>query len=391
MKWCVAAVAASLLAVAPARAQFELGGKQIQVHGFFSQGFTYSDTNNFLTMKSSAGSFAFTDGGLNISTKLTNKLRVGAQAYSRNIGELSNGRVELDWAYADYRLTDWLGVRAGKVKSTLGLYNDTQDMEFLHTWAMLPQSFYPLDLRASNISHRGGDIYGEIAPKKLGTFSYTMYGGLRSDDPRGGFRYGLADAGSPISAIDGYRMGGDLRWAMPLEGLLIGTTVIKTQGGAFATLEAAGRLPVYVDAPGYTYIHYVEYQRNGLKLAAEYRRDVLSYDVNTPLVPDSSLDSRAWYLSGSYRFHPRFEAGAYFSRFISDWDLDHSLPNNKINDTSVTARFNLYKSNWNIKAEGHFMSGYGSPTSAHSFYARTNPQGLVPRTNLFILRTGVNF
>jgi len=390
-KWCIAGLAGLMLAVAPARAQFEFGGKEIQLHGFFSQGFTSSDTNNFLTMKSNSGSFAFTDGGMNISTKLTSRLRVGAQAYSRNIGELSNGRVELDWAYGDYRFTDWLGVRAGKVKTTLGLYNDTQDMEFLHTWAMLPQSFYPLDLRASNISHKGGDLYGEIPVKKLGTLDYTVYGGLRSDDPRGGFRYGLADAGTPISAIDGYLMGADLRWAVPLEGLVIGTTVIKIQGGASAKLEAAGGLPIYADVLGRTFAHYIEYQRNGLKLATEYRRDIASYYFNTPFVPAASNDNRAWYLSGSYRFHPRFEAGAYYSRFIADWDLDHSLPNNKINDTAITARFNLYKTNWNVKAEGHFISGFGNPMSAHSFYTRTNPQGLVPRTNLLILRTGVNF
>lgn len=391
MKWCIAAAAVLFFAVAPARAQFELGGKQIQVHGFFSQGFAYSSTNNFLTMNTNKGSFAFTDGGLNISTKLTSKLRVGAQGYSRNIGQLSNGRVELDWAYADYKFTDWLGVRAGKVKTTLGLYNDTQDMEFLHTWAALPQSFYPLDLRASNISHRGGDLYGDIAPKKLGTFSYTVFGGLRSDDPRGGYRYGLADAGIPLSALEGYKMGADLRWALPLEGLVIGTTVMKTHVGVSGMLEAARGLPVYIEAPGRTFAHYVEYQRGGLKLAGEYRRDISLYLFDLPFLADSSNDNRAWYVSGSYRFHPRFEAGVYHSRFVANWDLDHSIPNNKINDTAITARVNLYKTNWNLKAEGHFMDGYGSPTSAHSFYTGTNPQGLVPRSNMLIIRTGVNF
>ncbi len=63
---------------------------------------------------------------------------------------------------ADYRFTSWLGVRGGQVKSVLGLYNDTEDMEFLHTWALMPQSIYPMDVRGDTIAHVGGDIYGKI-------------------------------------------------------------------------------------------------------------------------------------------------------------------------------------------------------------------------------------
>lgn len=46
-----------------------------------------------------------TDGGLNLSTKLTPKFRVGVQAFSRNIGDMGNGKVYLDWAVADYKFT----------------------------------------------------------------------------------------------------------------------------------------------------------------------------------------------------------------------------------------------------------------------------------------------
>jgi hypothetical protein len=88
-----------------------------------------SDGNNFLTTQSSAGTFSMTDGGLNVVTNINDHLRIGAQAYSRNIGRIGNGHVQLDWGYADYRVKDWLGFRGGKVKSTLGLYNDTQDVD----------------------------------------------------------------------------------------------------------------------------------------------------------------------------------------------------------------------------------------------------------------------
>jgi hypothetical protein len=137
----------------PASAQFQVAGKQVQFHAFFQQGFAYSSGSNFLTMKTNAGSFSMTDGGFNLSTRLTPKLRVGAHVFSRNIGELGNGKVALDWAVVDFKYNDVLGFRGGKVKTTIGLYNDTQDMEFIHTWALLPQAVYPTDLRATTLEN----------------------------------------------------------------------------------------------------------------------------------------------------------------------------------------------------------------------------------------------
>src|ERR1700722_14735802 len=93
---------------------------RFQFHGFFSQGYALSDGNNYLTMQTGRGAFDFTDGGLSISMQITPKFRVGAQAYIRNIGELGNGRVLLDWASGDYRFNDYFGVRAGKVKTVVG-------------------------------------------------------------------------------------------------------------------------------------------------------------------------------------------------------------------------------------------------------------------------------
>ena len=71
-------------APAAMNAQLTVAGRPVQVHGFASQGFTYSDKNNYPTIKTSQGSFAFTDGGVNISMPVSDKFRVGAQMYMRN-------------------------------------------------------------------------------------------------------------------------------------------------------------------------------------------------------------------------------------------------------------------------------------------------------------------
>jgi len=48
-------------------------------------------------MKTSDGSAAFTDFGVNVSVPLTDKLRIGAQMYDRNIGSLGDWHPTLDW------------------------------------------------------------------------------------------------------------------------------------------------------------------------------------------------------------------------------------------------------------------------------------------------------
>src|SRR5262249_3921408 len=82
-------------------------------------GFVYTDQNNWLTMNTSAGSGAMTDMGLNVSSRLTEKLRVGAQVYDCNLGKIGRWHPSLDWAVVDYRFTNWLGVRAEKSKRRL--------------------------------------------------------------------------------------------------------------------------------------------------------------------------------------------------------------------------------------------------------------------------------
>src|SRR6202011_4948077 len=95
----------AVLSTAPGAlfAQFKIGDRPVQIHGFLSQGYLYSDVNNYLTMRTNGGSFAMTDGGLNASVQVTDKFRVGAQVFDRNVGALGKWRPSLDWAVADYK------------------------------------------------------------------------------------------------------------------------------------------------------------------------------------------------------------------------------------------------------------------------------------------------
>lgn len=406
---------AAAMSVAPgllqAQFDFSIANRSFQVHSFASQGFAYSNRNSYLTMKTSEGSAAFTDFGTNISTRLTDKLRVGAQLYDRNIGRLGNWRPSLDWAFVDYRLKDWFGVRGGKVKTALGLYNDTQDMEFLHTWALVPQSVYPVDQRGETIAHLGADIYGDISMKRLGSLSYTAYVGKRPNDPQGGFVYAMesakminrpnepmpfwapADAASlrEIDSHTGPVYGADLRWSTPLRGVLVGASYLQedlTARGRYVASQARFTLK---DDKDHTLGYYGQYTLGNLRIDGEYRRQLRHWyswtgDVQPRIA--NSKDSRFGYLSAAYRVTKRFEVGTYHSRFYYTWAAPRGLPRNHIFDQVLTARVDL-SSHVDFKVEGHFIDGaVSSNITNRGFYAADHRNGIAPSTRLFVMRLG---
>jgi hypothetical protein len=389
---------------------FQLFHRAIQVHGFGSQGFAFSNQNNYLTMQTSKGSFAMTGFGINASTQITDKFRVGAQLFDQNLGKLGNWKPEVDWAMADYRFAGWFGVRGGKVKSVLGLYNDTEDMEFLHTWALMPQSMYPMDVRGDTIAHVGGDIYGKIPIKKLGSFSYTVWGGKRMNDSEGGYLYGLSTSSrvtnpdgsfryvtsstKNITSYDGPVFGTDLRWNTPLKGLLAGFSYMNQDITAKGVYIKPTTIPYQLATlKNPLYAFYTEYTFNNLKLACEYRREVKISVFNAPtgsLIPGNE-NARSGYISAAYRFSKWLEIGAYHSRYIANWSTNHDDPMNHIYDQVVTARLDFPKS-LDFKVEGHFIDGAMINSALdRGFYAAPNPSGLKPKMNMLAMRLGYQF
>ena len=79
--------------------------------------------------------------------------------------------------------------------------------------------------------------------------------------------------------------------------------------------------------------------------------------------------------------------GTYHSRYYVDSPQERGDQFNHIYDQTVTARIDLTKF-WNVKIEEHFMDGTGDLYSAHGFYLRSNPNGLAPKTDLLLIRTG---
>src|SRR6202012_4900092 len=79
-----------------------------------------------------------------------------------------------------------------------------------------------IDWRSTNISHDGGDLYGSISVKHLGTFGYTGWGGMRPQDPTKGYIH-AAHSTIRYTYLGGLQVGGDLRWTTPF-GALFGVS-----------------------------------------------------------------------------------------------------------------------------------------------------------------------
>jgi hypothetical protein len=391
-------LAALTLSITLHAQDFKIGNRPVQVHGFASQGYAYSNENNFLTMNTSHGSPAFTEGALNLSMPITDKFRVGGQGYTRKIGSLDDFKPQLDWAYGDYKFTGLFGVRAGKIKTAMGLYNDTQDMEFLHTWALLPQGIYPTDLRTTFIAHTGGDIYGRIQLKKAGKLDYTAYGGLRTFDPREGYYYYSLANGFNIQTISGRTEGWDLKWTAPVKGLMLGTSwanLTTHRSGEWISGFLKGDSYTIDTYPDRVWVGYGDYNRGKWEFSSEYRSTEEDLAIGAKLFgPKPYMDNQsteAWFASAAYRVTPKLQVGVYHSNVHEDHPNNPlNTASNHITDEVGTARYDV-NSHWEVKAEGHVMDGYGDIYAAQGFYSQWNPQGLKPKTNMVVLKASFNF
>jgi hypothetical protein len=264
-------------------------------------------------METSKGSFEYTDFGVNVATQVTDRFRIGAQLYDHNLGSLGQYHPTLDWAVADYRFTRWFGLRGGKVKTVIGLHNDTQDLDFLRTFALLPQSVYPIDQRDITLAHEGGDAYGDISlGKRYGSLAYTVYGGYRDDSRYSGFVYIQQAFGVNDKSISGPQFGFDMRWTTPIKGLLVGASRLDqdiTTRGTVNTTYGAMPFSFYTKAR-WTNQFYGEYTKDKLQLDYEYRR---YYTDGASGTSRSQTDVRSWYVSGAYQVMKKLSVGAYYS------------------------------------------------------------------------------
>jgi hypothetical protein len=419
---------ALVLCVLPAFGQGMLD--DIQIHGLVSQGYMRSTDNNYLA-DTENGSFEFSEAIVNFSTQVSERLRVGLQVLARDLGKEGNSIVGLDWAYGDYRWRRNLGLRFGKLKSHIGLYNKGRDVDMLRTSILLPQSVYEETTRDFAHSYNGVSVYGSPLVPGVGRLNYEVYAGtlpvrdpdsdfwrnnlrLVIDDLRPFFPQGVEPSISFGSLTVKYVAGGMLTWHTPLTGLRLSGNFMKGDIDASARLEAlvpvdtmqAGsglQLPlagVWREELGIDIgidrllTLGVEYSWRDLLLAAELlsTRFDIELDLMTLTIP-AEANWQGTYLMANYRVSDLLELGTYYAQFYPDKDdkggqemAAHGYNDFEAwrEDIALSARFDVGE-NWLLKLETHRMDG------ASQVMTHANPDGLERNWYLFLAKISAHF
>ena len=381
-------IAATLLAAALCSAPPPICGQSVsdlnlQFHGYVTQALLYSNQNSWDTTGSENVSAAWTEGVFNVTSQPSSRLRIGAQARYFLLGNYGN-KITMDWIQGDYQVNDHFGFRAGKVKSPIGLLNETQDIDPAQLWVLLPQSIYSISNRDAILSHNGGVVYGSLPlGESFGKLEYRGYGGERILPGSDGYLQPYRDEG--ITFPSGLRspvFGGTLKWEAPLHGLVVGASADSEHPtGAVNYLIFSGTLESRRFTQPY---FFARYEHDKVMIAGEYNRLAAPPTLvftGLPSIPNRT-DQRNYYVMGSYRIRDKLTAGLYFS---SDDDHQAALgPSRYEKDWALSARYDFTPYLY-AKFEQHFIDGTGI-----SFSTSDNPN-LQPTTRLTVAKLGFSF
>jgi hypothetical protein len=370
------------LGTIPVTAQ-SLGDQNIQIHGFATQAYVVSDDNNYLGMDTRTGAPSWTEAAVNVNDQVSDKLRVGIQLHYTRLGAFGGDNLNVDWALGDYQANQWVGIRAGKVKIRWGLLNDTQDYDPGYLWSLLPESIYGIDIRATNLSQLGAELYGKLPlQRKFGRLNYSAYYGYYYYADNDGYRETMSQSGLVFDKMPGGKTPGlDVRWETPVRGL--------KAGGSLMIYNAKGNLTngTYTAPYAYWPTGYAQYDFKKFFSSYQYAK-LVSYQTATvsgsgPVTTGS--DCRQWFAMGGYHLTEKFQAGAYYSKYTVPSAGDNSDPANHFKDWVVSGRYD-FNSDFYGKIEGHFIDG-----NALGFYGLNNPNGLKPKTNVMVAKIGFTF
>lgn len=392
--------------------------QDVDIHGFFSQGYLKSTGNNFLN-ESTKGDFEFAEVGLNFGTQVTDDLRFGIQFYARSLGNIGKFIPVIDWAFLDYNITDWFNIRAGRVKQPYGLFGEYQDLDLTRATVILPQSVYFLGIRDLLVNYNGLQAYGNLDVEDwgLGNFDYQLSVGAVMGAPVDGEESSM----KAFFENDGYNsytktyaieyedidntiyFGLAIQWNTPFAELTDydwGSLLLKATFSFYEATVALRMNDEFVDelkligVADYNYdgkvmftVPYVffwvgslEYTYESFVFTAEYTRYFSKFKSNANAigtVPNSFLNQESFYLQASYRFSDWLQMATYLSiQFDPDCrdglngtncgDYAPDLQNNPNQlqprhdawqkDLAISLRFDV-NDYWLIKLEGHFIDG----------------------------------
>jgi hypothetical protein len=355
----------------------------LETHGFVSFGYLQTARNNWLG-PTTDGTSELWEAAANVIARPIERLRLGVQLFARDLVNYDNGKVTIDWAYADYRIDDVIGVQVGRFKLPLGLYNESLDVDAARTEIFLPTSVYPSQSRDFQVSTDGAKVYGLTSLSGGGSLDYAAYVGGKQYDLEAGYASYVAqliglDQLSRLTV--NYLAGGMLHWSTPIDGFAVRVSGAYLDGVVVEADTPIGGLKI--EAEYYVGYFSLLYDLPRVTLASEYRLihgrgDTFLGGVSVaPLVDNTE----GVYVSATWHAASWWEG---YAAIEGSW-ADAQNRSDKYAYAGVLALNVMPLRNWSMKAEVRGVRGVMGVLPAD------NPDGIADRWAVFALKTTVDF
>jgi hypothetical protein len=395
--WCLAMLVGPAVADPDGGAALweRLQGERLQIHGFASLTGVKTSANRFFG-DSQDGSLDFAEVAINASYQLNPRILFSGQVLARFAGDMSDGTPALDFGLIDLTLVESarqrLGVRLGRLKNPLGLYNETRDVPFTRPSIFLPQVIYFDKVRNLLLSTDGMMIYGDFYTEH-GNVSATLTGGQAVVDQNVEWTLLGDDFGGRMRPR-GVSWVGSLWYASPQERLRLGLSgVVQSfsyQPAPVADFEAGRMVVRYL-------ILSAQYNTEHWTLSSEYGRLPLKYQNFGEFFPYRTLHGVGYYLQGTYRLRPtvglvlRYEEG-FADRKDQDGTNASALLGGAVPPYDYFAKIWTLGVRWDLNPNLMLRLDYERHQGTYSLATRENdPAGLVKDWDLVALQLAVRF
>jgi hypothetical protein len=344
----------------------------LQIHGFGGWMFAKTNHGNIYLGGLPEGNYRRAELSLNLEDKVSDQIRIVAQTF---FTETENGHdTTLDYAFAEWRFSEKLRVRAGKVKLPFGIYSEITDVGTLRPFLRLPQGVYgPIGLAGE--SYNGIGITGALNGSSRWSYGYDLYaGGMDLEEflPPEAFLKGQPFASSTEIEEESTRnvLGGRFTVHTPIDGLDFGASAYT------GTLIESGSPHRAVGA-----------------LQASFLND--RWSLRSELAYEHSphdLTVRGFYLEPAFRITQRWQVAGQLNRLTTALYgvTDPSEPSFLVHrETAIGLNYWL-SPKLVFKTSFHRVNGNRFAGPSPESYARLVAAGqLQHETSLFML--GVNF
>lgn len=370
----------------------------VNIHGFIAQGYLKTSDNNFI-QDSEDGSFQLNEMGINFTSEPVDKLRIGMQFFANDFGSVGNDDIVLDWAYADYRFFDFLGVRGGKIKNPVGLYQEVRDLDMLRTSVFLPISGYDEYLRNTANGTQGIGIYGDINTDKFGSFNYQMIMGTTNIPEGSGEALFLGIGQFDITNVDlDTILSYAFVWSDPTGMVRVGQTAWFADLTADGTMLAAPSVSIhYLMKNIEIYASSFEFTWNDLVFTYErwWNHSQLELFVSGAPTGRSARNLLGQFWRISYRVSDLVTLGYYYTEYFdNEGDRKGQRRDPAVYGTNAATAWHKesvfsvrldINANWIFKIDYHYVDGNAK------LLAPLNPEGMKHHWHMYAAKVSYNF